>query len=542
MIEMTLYNVLGVSEDATLAEIKKAYRTKSRFLHPDATQSADSTDLFQMVQAAYEVLSDETKRADYDAQLRQSNQPAPESAENSEPTWGTEETWEDHHSSNSQPFHNPFAGAGTPGMDPAKLAAFLAQFMPPQPVPQPPTGEAGEPPKNEDGSAGSTGQPSESQEAEQPAKHQEYSPDRLTWLRDAPDFEPQYVPPLRRRKAETAAILLGGTAAGLFLLFLLVVILTSGSSERGNSIALAIFTLSLLVPTAYLLTPLPKAVRRSKVIRFLRIPVILLAALTVLGGILLTGSALNQFVFALMYEEGTPIFPMIQVIFSLALWGLPLAAFCFAVPASASRFGSNHIAAADTARLESFGTPGQTEAAVTRFGAANVKRGIEGEERTAQLLQLFPRTIPSARVFHQLRFPTRRWDSEADVDHAVLVGNRLALVDSKLWRGNHYEWNEFGQIVESDGPRILGYRDSHFPNAVNGYAQRFPTLEVMGWILIHPGQGRAQHLSFDNTYATNTLLADAQTAMESIGNWLLGGNQVSEVNRRTLNGLIASLK
>lgn len=60
---MNPYEVLGVSPDATQDEIAKAYRAKSRKLHPDAGGDAAA---FAELSHAYEILSDEAKRAHYD--------------------------------------------------------------------------------------------------------------------------------------------------------------------------------------------------------------------------------------------------------------------------------------------------------------------------------------------------------------------------------------------------------------------------------------------------------------------------------------------
>ncbi|CAF3778370.1 unnamed protein product, partial [Rotaria sordida] len=62
------YEVLGVSKTATLKEIKKAYYTLAKQYHPDTTEKKDATTSkrFQEVSEAYEVLSDETKRKNYD--------------------------------------------------------------------------------------------------------------------------------------------------------------------------------------------------------------------------------------------------------------------------------------------------------------------------------------------------------------------------------------------------------------------------------------------------------------------------------------------
>ena len=61
-----LYAILGVSKDATDAEIKKAFRRKARELHPDVNKAPDAEDRFKELNEAYDVLSDANKRAQYD--------------------------------------------------------------------------------------------------------------------------------------------------------------------------------------------------------------------------------------------------------------------------------------------------------------------------------------------------------------------------------------------------------------------------------------------------------------------------------------------
>lgn len=61
-----LYEVLGVSRDASEAEIKKAFRHKARELHPDVNKAPDAEDQFKELNEAYDVLSDANKRAQYD--------------------------------------------------------------------------------------------------------------------------------------------------------------------------------------------------------------------------------------------------------------------------------------------------------------------------------------------------------------------------------------------------------------------------------------------------------------------------------------------
>ena len=65
--EKDYYQVLGVAADASQKDITKAYRKLARELHPDKNPgNAAAEERFKEVSSAYDVLGDESKRAEYD--------------------------------------------------------------------------------------------------------------------------------------------------------------------------------------------------------------------------------------------------------------------------------------------------------------------------------------------------------------------------------------------------------------------------------------------------------------------------------------------
>ncbi|XP_015698777.2 chaperone protein dnaJ 20, chloroplastic-like [Oryza brachyantha] len=68
----TFYDLLGISSEGTLDEVRAAYRRMARKYHPDVSPpdaAAENTSRFIEVQEAYETLSDPSRRATYDRAL-----------------------------------------------------------------------------------------------------------------------------------------------------------------------------------------------------------------------------------------------------------------------------------------------------------------------------------------------------------------------------------------------------------------------------------------------------------------------------------------
>lgn len=65
----SLYEILTIDSEATANDIRIAYRRLAKLTHPDVNKEPDAVERFRQVQNAYELLSDATKRARYDAGL-----------------------------------------------------------------------------------------------------------------------------------------------------------------------------------------------------------------------------------------------------------------------------------------------------------------------------------------------------------------------------------------------------------------------------------------------------------------------------------------
>lgn len=66
MSKRDFYEVLGVDQNASADEIKKAYRKLARKYHPDVNSEPDAEEKFKEVKEAYDTLSDPQKKANYD--------------------------------------------------------------------------------------------------------------------------------------------------------------------------------------------------------------------------------------------------------------------------------------------------------------------------------------------------------------------------------------------------------------------------------------------------------------------------------------------
>lgn len=92
---------------------------------------------------------------------------------------------------------------------------------------------------------------------------------------------------------------------------------------------------------------------------------------------------------------------------------------------------------------EVIGTPGGSLNGATFAANAQVAAiGARGEKQTAAIIDLLTRGGDSATVLHDLRIPIS--GIKANVDHVVVSGTTITIIDTKVWAGNTY-WTLFGR-------------------------------------------------------------------------------------------------
>ena len=86
--------------------------------------------------------------------------------------------------------------------------------------------------------------------------------------------------------------------------------------------------------------------------------------------------------------------------------------------------------------------------------AGVIAAGVDGEIRTAAVLNSFADKPGGPAVLHDLRIPAH--GIKANIDHAVVSGNRVLLIDSKvwapgfMWRGPGGTWRGLRRFAPAD--------------------------------------------------------------------------------------------
>ncbi|ONI79522.1 molecular chaperone DnaJ [Actinosynnema sp. ALI-1.44] len=146
------------------------------------------------------------------------------------------------------------------------------------------------------------------------------------------------------------------------------------------------------------------------------------------------------------------------------------------------------------------------------FGAPGVGTDHRAERLTANLLATYLTRLPAARIFHGIAEPGSVF---ADVDHAVLCGRRLVLIESKMWLPGHYDVDEDGEVWRNDHPFRGG--TIQLADQIAEFRALWPDLEVRGVLLLYPS--RPGDITTDQTGAVIPPMVPGDFVRE-IGAWL----------------------
>ncbi|MGO1971957.1 MAG: nuclease-related domain-containing protein, partial [Propionibacteriaceae bacterium] len=127
------------------------------------------------------------------------------------------------------------------------------------------------------------------------------------------------------------------------------------------------------------------------------------------------------------------------------------------------------------------GVPGAS-LSLGRFGD-RARLGQIGEQRTAQLIrqQLLP-VFPSLRVVHGLQWPGSQ---HADLDHALVAGRLIFIVDSKFWQAEHLWWDGDDLYMDGEQQRVT------MAAAIQNLAATIPEAQVYGLVTVHSSKSEA---------------------------------------------------
>lgn len=163
----------------------------------------------------------------------------------------------------------------------------------------------------------------------------------------------------------------------------------------------------------------------------------------------------------------------------------------------------------------------------------NTVFGRPGEHRrerlTAQLLTEYLTHLPGARIFHGLAWPGSVF---ADVDHAVLCGQRLVLIESKAWLPGHYSADTDGTLWRNGHPFRGG--GMQLPEGVEAFRELLPWLDVRGALVIYPN--RSGEVTADQYLDVDAPPMTPEQFVQEIGEWL--AEDASTVDREALRVLV----
>ncbi|RKT57618.1 J domain-containing protein [Saccharothrix australiensis] len=154
------------------------------------------------------------------------------------------------------------------------------------------------------------------------------------------------------------------------------------------------------------------------------------------------------------------------------------------------------------------------------------------ERATADLLARYVTRLPGARVFHGLAWPGSVF---ADVDHAVLCGRRLVLIESKSWLPGHYAVEDDGVLWRNGHPFRGG--GTRLPRTHAAYRKLLPWLDIRTVLVVYPS--RAGEITTDEPADTLVPPMTPAQFVSEVGEWL--SEDPATVDREAYRLLLAQV-
>ncbi|HLS25726.1 MAG TPA: DnaJ domain-containing protein [Beutenbergiaceae bacterium] len=506
MPEVNYYEVLGVARGAPPEVIKAAYRAHAKVKHPDREGGGDE---FARITAAYQVLSDDEQRRRHDADLDAAQDAGAGTGAGADAEdlddWG-------------EPIDDSAGWGGPQSAGPQNTGP---QNSGPQNTGPQNTGPQGTGPQNTGPAAGQRqGRPPKPDFASQDPRvlagydawaNMPVTPQELSWMGKAEQLR-QGPPPVAvaGRASSLSAGPIGFRHVALVAWVASCVLLEVSGAATGYGVA-------------------------ALIVGF----ILGLARAMNLSGCLATGAYVFYYLIALMMVPTSAMYAMSAGAIFLPL--LPGVTYGFAVE-SWRRHRKSATAEGDappldllpTAAVEQnfqWGSPGgHLFSGQNTFTARNATLGFGGEILTSQLIDVFA-AIPGVRVVHGL-VPGK---GEADVDHVILCGNRVVLVDAKNWAGGDYYWLS-GQVMSTTAQGVLP-RGNPMHWAVPIIARALPRKVIRPVVVIHSNNGAPVRTNNQGRNGGAELMTPMEF-VETIGQWLVEADG-RKIDRRALSQLVA---
>ncbi|WP_237194492.1 nuclease-related domain-containing protein [Rothia nasimurium] len=131
-------------------------------------------------------------------------------------------------------------------------------------------------------------------------------------------------------------------------------------------------------------------------------------------------------------------------------------------------------------RQQEFGDPG-ANLSIARFGERAIA-GREGEQRTAEIIrENILKMYPAARLINGISWPGTE---SADIDHALLIGESIILIDSKLYQPGQYYWD--GKQLFRNGTQLEPFKVA---DALQAVKTIFPKNHISAAVVLHSTTG-----------------------------------------------------